>query len=118
VLDGLWPLSVAIRGKYLIVSDHPALLSSALGGLNKKPSASPAAFIAAFDHQHERDNFTALTKMLDLGAQSPMVPGTPAFFSENIASLSFALQGVSSEKIVIDDFRDRQTQTVTYAWAR
>jgi hypothetical protein len=44
--------------------------------------------------------------------------GVPEFFSENIASLSFALKNVASEKITIRDSGDRQTQTVVYAWAR
>ena len=119
VLDGLWPLAVAVRGKYLIVSDHAAFLASALAGVTKKPSASAAAvFAAAFDHEHERENFVTLTKMLDLGSGTPQNGGTPEFFSENMASLSFTLKGVSSEKIVIHDTADRQTQTVVYSWAQ
>lgn len=118
MLDGLWPLAVAVRGKYLIISDHAPFLSSVLEGLNKKPSASAAVFAAAFDHQRERENFAALTKLLDAGAGSPMNGGTPEFFSQNIASLSFTLKDVSSEKIVIRDAADRQTQTVAYAWVR
>lgn len=118
VLDGLWPLAVAVRGKYLIVSDDVPLLTSALEGVSKKPSASVAIFAAAFDHQHERENFATLTKMLDLGSGAPPNGGSPAFFSENIASLSFTLKAVSSEKIVIHDAADRQTQTVVYAWAQ
>ena len=114
VLDGLWPLAVAVRGKYLIVSDNAPLLSSALEGLNKKPAGPGVVFAAAFDHQRERENFVALTKMLDIGANS----GSPEFFSENIASLSFVLKDVSSERIIIRDDRDRQTQTVVYAWAK
>ena len=114
VLDGLWPLAVAVRGKYLIVSDNASLLSSALEGLNKKPAGPGVVFAAAFDHQRERENFVTLTKMLDIGANS----GSPAFFSENIASLSFVLKDVSSERIIIRDDRDRQTQTVVYAWAK
>ena len=118
VLDGLWPLAVAVRGKYLIVSDNAAFLASALEGVNKKPSASAAVFAAAFDHQHERENFVTCTKMLDLGSGAPQKGGSPEFFSENMASLSFTLKGVSSEKIVIHDAADRQTQTVVYAWAQ
>ena len=118
VLDGLWPLAVAVRGKYLIVSDNAAFLASALEGVNKKPSASAAVFAAAFDHQHERENFVTFTKMLDLGSGAPQKGGSPEFFSENMASLSFTLKGVSSEKIVIHDAADRQTQTVVYAWAQ
>jgi len=118
VLDGLWPLSVGVRGKILLISDSPTLLSSALVGINQKPTAFSATFVAGFEHQLERENFVTLTKLLDLKAQGPAVGGTPQFFSENIASLSFALERVSSEKIVIRDVTDRQMQTVTYAWAQ
>jgi hypothetical protein len=118
VLDGLWPLAVAVRGKYMIVSDNVPLLTSALEGVSKKPSASLAVFAAAFDHQRERENFLTLTKMLDLGSGAPPNGGSPEFFSENIASLSFTLKAVSSEKIVIHDAADRQTQTVVYSWAQ
>ncbi|HEX8766252.1 MAG TPA: hypothetical protein VF740_13885 [Candidatus Acidoferrum sp.] len=118
VLNGLWPLAVAVRGKYLIVSDNAAFLASALEGANKKPSASAAVFAAAFDHELERENFVTFTKMLDLGSGAPQSGGRPEFFSENMASLSFTLRGVSSEKIVIHDAADRQTQTVVYAWAQ
>jgi hypothetical protein len=117
VLDGLWPLAVAVRGKYLIVSDHAAFLASALEGINKKPTASAAVFAAAFNHQLEQENFVTFTKLLDLGSGAPQ-NGGPEFFSENMASLSFTLQSVSSEKIVIHDAADRQTQTVVYAWAQ
>jgi hypothetical protein len=118
VLDGLWPLAVAVRGKYMIVSDNSAFLASALEGINKKPPASAAVFVAAFDHQHEQESFVTFTKMLDLGSSAPQSGGSPEFFSENMASLSFTLKAVSSEKIVIHDAADRQTQTVVYVWAQ
>jgi hypothetical protein len=118
VLDGLWPLAVAVRGKYLIISDNAALLSSALDGMSKKSAASAAVFVATFDHKRERENFVTLMKLLDSGSQSAVNGGSPEFFSENIVSLSFALKDVSSEKMVIRDAGDRQTQTVIYAWAR
>lgn len=118
VLDGLWPLSLAVRGKYLMVSDDPAILAGMLAGLNKKPDAAPAAFIAAFQHQRERPNFVALTKFLDQGSGQAPNGAAPEFFSGNIASLSFTLKDVASEKITIRDSADRQSQTVIYAWTR
>jgi hypothetical protein len=118
VLDGLWPLAVAVRGKYLIISNNAPLLGGALAGLNKKPAALAPVFAAEFDHQRERENFLTLTRMLDLGSGSPAKSGSPEFFSENIASLSFTLKNISSEKIVIRDAGDRQIQTVIYAWAQ
>ncbi|HKE07706.1 MAG TPA: hypothetical protein VKB48_07730 [Candidatus Acidoferrum sp.] len=118
VLDGLWPLGVAVRGKYLIVSDDPALLGAMLAGLNKNPDAAPSAFSATFHHGRERANFVALTKQLDRETGQPANGGGTEFFSGNIASLSFALKDVASEKITVRDSADRQTQTVVYAWAR
>jgi hypothetical protein len=117
-LDGLWPLAVAVRGKYLIISDDASLLGSTLEGIHNKPAASPAVFAAEFDHRRERENFVALTKLLDTGSRSPINGGSPEFFSENLASLSFALKDLSFEKIVIRDAGDRETQTVIYAWTR
>lgn len=117
-LDGLWPLSVAVRGKILLISDSPSFLSSTLAGINQKSTSSPATFVAGFEHQRERENFVTLTRLLDFKSQAPARGGVPEFFSENIASLSFALKDVSSEKIVIRDVTDRQTQSVTYTWSR
>ena len=118
MFDGLWPLSVAVRGKYLIVSDSSALLSSMLDGMSKKPTSAAATYSAGFSHQSERENFVALAKLLDFGARSSASGEGPEFFSENIASLSYALRRISSEKIVIRDAGDRQIQTVVYAWAQ
>jgi hypothetical protein len=86
--------------------------------LNKKPIGTAAVLAAAFDHQRERENFAVLTKILDVGSGSPQNGAGPEFFSENLASLSFTLKNISSEKIVIRDAGDRQTQTVIYAWAQ
>jgi hypothetical protein len=118
VLDGLWPLSVAIRGKYLLVSDDPAILTAMLAGFDKKTDAAPSTFFAAFSHQRERANLVALTKFLDRESGRSGNGAGPAFFSENIASLSFSLQDVISEKVTIRDSADRQLQTVVYAWGR
>jgi hypothetical protein len=115
MLDGLWPLSVAVRGKYLIVSDSSALLGSMLDGMSRKSTSTAATYSAEFSHQSERENFAVLTNLLDFGARSS--GSGPEFFSENIASLSCVLRRISSEKIVIRDAGDRQIQTVVYAWA-
>ena len=118
VLDGLWPLSVAVRGKYLMVSDDPQILSAMLASFSKKTDATPTTFTAVFRHQREQANFVTLTKMLDRENGQPSNGAGPEFFSENIASLSFALKDVASEKITIHDSADRETQTVIYAWVR
>jgi hypothetical protein len=121
-LDGLWSLVAAARGKYLLVSDDPKLLSEVLANMDHKSDAKPADFMAGFNHQHERENFAGLTAMIDQPGANPSdapVSGhQPQFFSENIASLSSTLAGVLSENIVIREAGDKELQTVTYQWAQ
>ena len=64
-LDGLHPLLCAVRGKYLIVSDDPALINGMLSNVNRKSDLPPAVFIAEFNHKRERDNFARLTAVVD-----------------------------------------------------
>jgi hypothetical protein len=117
-LNGLWTLSVAVRGKYLFISDNSALLTSMLANMNQKTTLQPAAFAAGFDHQRERANFVRLTGLLDKPEGGSGAGSTPNFFSDNIASLSSALAGLSSEKIVVRDAGNKVSETVTYEWAR
>ena len=117
-LDGLWILDVAVRGKYLLISDDAGLLSNMLGKTSPKPALKPAVFMAGFDHQRERENFLQLTTLLDKSAGGPGADRVPDFFSASLGSLSFALAGVSSEQIVIRDSGDKVNQTITYKWAR
>jgi hypothetical protein len=118
-LDGLWALALAVRGKYLFVSDDSRLLQELLSERSQKAATTPAVFISGFSHARERERFTRLTGLLDnqsageRGAAGHM----PEFFSENIASLSAVLARVGSEKIVIRDAGDKVLQTVTYEWA-
>ena len=121
-LDGLHPLLAAIQGKYLIVSDDPALISSILAKVSRKSDLKPALFVAEFDHERERGNFARLVTMVDRPDMNPSgIPGSarqPQFLSENIASLSTTLANVASEKIVVRDAGDKVLQTVTYQWAQ
>ncbi len=121
-LDGLHPLLAAVRGKYLIVSDDPAMISGMLANLNRKSDLKPAVFVAAFNHQRERENFIRLVTVVDRPDMNPSgIPGSerqPQFLSENIASLSKTLAAVSSEKIVVRDAGDKVLQTVTYQWSQ
>jgi hypothetical protein len=120
-LNGLWSLVTAIRGKYLFLSDQPALLNAMLANMNQKVVLRPALFAAGFDHVRERENFGRLTSLLDRssepGAASGMAP-THEFFSDNIQSLSSTLAAVASENIVVHDAGDKVLQTVTYEWLR
>jgi hypothetical protein len=117
-LNGLWTLNAAVRGKYLLISDNPVLLTSVLANANQKTALKPAVFAAGFDHHKERDNFARLTGLLDKSAGGSASGSTPNFFSDNIASLSSALADLSSERIVVRDAGNKVSQTVTYEWAR
>jgi hypothetical protein len=122
-LDGLWPLAVAARGKYLLISDDGALLGNMLANVNQRVVSQPAVFIAGFSHERERQNFKQLTSVIDRPNAAPdnVVPNAgraPQFFSDNISSLSSTLAGVSAEKVVIRDAGDKTAQTVTYTWTR
>ena len=117
-LNGLWTLGVAVRGKYLLISDNPTLLTTMLANANQKTTIKPAVFAAGFDHQREKTNFEQLTSLLDKQAGRSGAGSTPNFFSDNVASLSSALAGLSSEKVVIHDAGNKVSQTVTYEWAR
>ncbi len=121
-LDGLHTLLAAVRGRYLVISDDPALISGMLANVNRKSDVKPAVLLAEFDHKRERDNFVRLVTMVDRPDLSPSgIPGTerqPQFFSESIASLSATLAAASSEKIVVRDAGDKVLQTVTYQWSQ
>lgn len=119
-LDGLWPLSVSVRGKYLFVADDPALLEKMIAGFDHKPALEPARFIAGFDHARERTNFEQFFSIVDrnaAGEGSSSGTREPQFFSENMASLSQMFANVSREKIVERREGDKILQTVTYDWS-
>jgi hypothetical protein len=121
-LDGLWNLAVAIRGKYLLVSDDSSLLKNMLANMNQKPAQKPAVLLASFHHARERENFARLTGLLDRAnanpGGAPAAEPYPQFFSDNLASFSAALAGVSSETIVVREVNDKLFETVTYEWSR
>ena len=121
-LDGLWPLAAAVRGKYLLVTDEPALMESMLSNFSRKSDRQPAVLLAGFNHQHERGNFSRFANLIDrpnVGMSNGL--GTerePQFFSGNIASLSSTLAAVSAERIEVRGDGGKVRQTVTYEWSQ
>lgn len=124
--DGLWPLVASVRGKYLLLSDDPNLIAAMLSNFNRKSDVKPVLFVAGLNHSRERANFARFSDVVDRPnlAQSN-VPGNPPgmerqpqFFSENMASLSSTLAGVSAERITVRGEGDRILQTVTYEWSQ
>jgi hypothetical protein len=120
-LDGLWPLSAAVRGKYLLVSDSPALMESVLSNFSRKSDRKPAQLLAGFSHQRERDNFIRFARLIDRPNVAMNTMGTeraPQFFSDNIVSLSSTLSAVSAEKVEVRGDGGAVRQTVTYEWSQ
>jgi hypothetical protein len=121
-LDGLWLLTASVRGRYLLVSDHPALMESILSNFSHKSDREPANLLAGFSHEHERQNFTRFAGLVDR-PNVAMPNGTgigrePQFFSGNMASLSSTLAAVSAEKIEVRGDGGKVRQTVTYEWSQ
>jgi hypothetical protein len=120
--DGLWNFAVAVRGKYLLVSDDSTALRNMFANMNQKPAQKPAVLVAGFHHARERENFARLTGLLDRPnanpGGAPASEPNPQFFSDNLASFSATLAGVFSETIVVRDASDKVFQTVTYEWSR
>jgi hypothetical protein len=118
-LDGLWPLAASVRGKYLLVSDDPNLIAAMLSNFSRKSDVKPAVFVAGLNHSGERANFARFSDVVDRpNLALSNVPGIeqPQFFSENLASLSSTLAGVSTERITVRTEGERTLQTVTYEW--
>lgn len=121
-LDGLWPLSVSVHGKYLLISDQPALIQSMLSNFNRKSDRKPAQLLAGFNHARERSNFVRFASLVDrpnVGMRNGIGNARqPQFFSGNMASLSSTLAAVSAERIEVRSDGDQVRQTVTYEWSQ
>jgi hypothetical protein len=121
-LDGLWPLSVSVRGKDLAVSDNPELLEAILAKFPRKSDHTPFEYSAGFNHKVQRESFARLTSLVDRpgmpDASLPASERQPQFFSGNMTSLSSTLAEVSSERIEIRSEGTKVKQTVTYEWSQ
>jgi hypothetical protein len=121
-LDGLWPLTVSVRGKNLMVSDDPSLMESVLANVAHRSDRKPLEYVGGFNHKQERENFVRFASLVDRPNvpvnAGPGSPREPQFFSGNMASLSSTLADVSAERIEIRSDGDKVRQTVTYEWSQ
>ncbi len=118
-LDGLAPLSVAVRGRVLIVAAAADPLVAILNRLSAPPAGQGAVYAAGFRHARERQRFGKMMALMDYAGIPAATPGMPEarmphFFSENIASLGGTLGRVESESIVVRDRGSMVSQTVVY----
>jgi hypothetical protein len=119
--EGLWPLTVSVRGKYLLLSDDPLLMESLLANFTRASNREPVEYLAGFNHQRERANFVRFTSLIDrpsVATDNASTERQPQFLSGNIASLSAMLAGVSSERIEVRESEGKVRQSVTYEWSQ
>ena len=127
-LDGLVPLAMAVRGPILVVSNSNEMLESLLGHAPLGPATSPAGatqgqnlvYAAGFHHAAERENIVTMMRLIEspLPRANVGLAGEqgrePAFFSENLASLSHSLESIESESLIVEDRGPILVQTATY----
>jgi len=119
-LDGLHPLYIAVRDRFLFASNERVWLIKALQSGSGPRKDEGVTYVAGFDHAGERENFYELTRVLDMATESKTWNGNyaPKFFSRNVGSLSRALERLESETVVEREEKDKVLQTVTYRWVR
>lgn len=130
VLDGLARVAVAMRGRFLIVSESAECVP--MGGTTPAAGGGGggAVYAAGFRHARERGNFVKMMRLMEqpeMEARRPIrrsqeqegeSPREPLFFSENIGSLSRALARMESASILVRDTGSAISQTVIYRMAR
>lgn len=119
-LDGLLKLSIAAKGKYLMVADDSELLQSLLSRWNEKIAEKPAVMLAGFQHKTEAENFARFASLLARGAAGASELAeqgrAPDFFSGNVRSLSDTFTRVGGIRLAVRDHGAKVTQRVTYLW--
>jgi hypothetical protein len=120
MLDGLGEAGVAVREKYLVVGNDPAMISAVLQRAASKADGNIqlADYAAGFRHSRERENFYRLTALVDQPNRHNESEGQPEFFSQNLASLSRVFSGIDSLSITMRHSDKLDTQTVRYRWSQ
>ncbi len=119
-LNGVRPLQLAVRGKFLFISTERETLAAMLQATIPDTQLEDLVYVASFNHAKERQNLYDLMDDIDHSAQPTSIyeGKQPHFFSENIASLSSTLEHLESEKVMVRAKGDLVFQTVTYRWAK
>ncbi len=110
-LTGPKPLVFTIEGPYLILADSVPLLQTILQLPKSTAPALPATLVTGFNHTAQRAPYTRLTTLID-GTPTE----TPAFFSQNIRTLSDAFANLQTERLIERHQGPVIHQTVTYQW--
>ncbi len=118
-LTGPRPLYLSIQGHtVLLADDQPLILSLQTPTATLKTPAS-ATLIAGFNHTAQRAPYARLTSLIDGTNSTPIpsdTPRTPAYFSQNLRSLSDSFAALQSERITQYPQDQNLHQTVLYQW--
>lgn len=122
-LDGLSRMTMAVRGRFLVVANEPSLALALLQAADQSKAApdeksAHLTYSANFNHAREQQNFHDLTDVLDTKPGGSSDSREPDFFSSNIGSLSHMFSGVASESMEVREADGRVQQTVIYRWAQ
>ncbi len=116
-LNGLTPLLAAARGQYLFVANAAEPLLAALGRMTAPAGGPASGYAAAFRHARESGSYGRFMGQLDslqIQRYGLLRNRTPAFFSENVGSLSTTLARVKEVSLRTEDRGSTVLQTVTY----
>jgi hypothetical protein len=126
-LTGPHPLFFAVlttptQGNLALLTDNQPLLLQLLENTatSVPKSTAPATCIAAFNHTTQRAPYARLTSLVDkvtpAATNTPPSPTAPAFFSQDIASLSTTFARLQSERLTQTATPTALRQTVLYQW--
>jgi hypothetical protein len=120
-LDGLATLVFADRGHRLFLSNDLPLLTAVLDRAAAQPAAGSLTYAAGFRHLREGPNFERVMRALDFttSAGDPSLgpsggSGMPAFFLENLGSLSRVLSNLAEIRMTEQERDNLTLQTVVY----
>ena len=119
-LDGLAPLTVAVRGRNLFLANSRDLLVNTFNANNQAAESSPLIHIAVFRRAREQDNYETLMGHLDYlqyGRYRSQRNRMPDLFSENVASLGRTLQRVESMSVRTTRGDGAVHQTLVYRFS-
>jgi hypothetical protein len=117
-LDGLGTLVFAVRERLLFLGNDLRLLTAVLDQAGTSPANAALTYAAGFRHSREQENYRRVMAALDFPASAGYGGGAPAFFSENIASLSQILSSVAEMRVTEEQKGMATLQTVRYQIAR
>ena len=127
-LSGPKPLFFALHNNlWLLTDDRPLLLTLLQQASLPAATSTPATILAAFDHTSQRTPYARLTSLIDATNQPATTPNphgssdvtaTPAYFSQNLRSLSDSFAALTSEHFAERREGTVLRQTVTYQWQR